>query len=119
MTLHGIGEDGTSLKIHLSQWRLPGMSDPGRLFVDSKLVAIRSEQEAAIIALLKNANVSASQKIPPPQPKKRIILGDDIKPVMEQSESDNIEQFRNEIVAYLKSDEYLDVAENGVSENGG
>ena len=116
-TLHAVSESGTEHLIHLNQRRMPGSKNPGRLLFDYTLIPVRSDAETRIIELLRSAKVDADEGAPPTQPKNR--LGDDIKNVLENSPAANIEEFRREIIEYLQSDEYLEIARTGAVADAG
>ena len=112
-TLHAVSESGRKHQIHLTQRLLPESTNPGRLYFDHKLIAVRSNEETVIIELLRNANVDAATESPAPPKRKQLILSEDIKAVMENSPADNIESFREQIIKYLLSDDYLEMARMG------
>ena len=116
-TLHAVSESDTKHLIHLNQRMLPGTKHPGRLLFDNTLVQVRSDVETRIIELLRSAKVDADDSPPAAQPKNRLILGDDIKNVLENSPAANIEEFRRSFIEYLQSDEYLEIARTGVVAN--
>ncbi len=118
-TLHAVSESNTKHLIHLNQRMMPGTKNPGRLLFDKTLIQVHSEAETRIIELLRSAKIDADDGKPPAQPKNRLILGDDIKNVLENSPAANIEKFRQEFIEYLQSDEYLEVARTGIITNVG
>ena len=118
-TLHAVSESDKKHLIHLNQRMIPGSKNPGRLLFDNALIQVRSDLETRIIQLLTSAKVDAEDGPPPTQSKNRLILGDDIKNVMENSPAANIEKFRRAIIEYLQSDEYLEIARTGVVANAG
>lgn len=118
-TLFAVSESGSRHLIHLTQRTIPGSANPGRLMFDQKLIAVRSDEESRIVELLRAATIDAADVPPPPQPENRLILGDDIKDVMTSSPTANIEKFRSEFIDYLESDEYLEIAKNGLPRNAG
>lgn len=87
-------------------------SIPGRLYFDDVLVPLRSEQEAAVLALLKSAEVRYAVRAPLPGESislspNALILGDDIREVLTRDPEDNIRALTAKVVAFVESDEYL------------
>lgn len=89
---------------------------PGRLYFDGQLVPIRSAMEAAVLSLLKAAEVRFEGRPPfggetfqlSPN---ALILGDDIREVFTRGSEDNIRALTAKVIAFVESDEYLFFAE--------
>ena len=114
-------ESGRECRIRLNQRRSGGLGDParlpGRLYVDGELVEIRSEYESAVVELLKSASIVPKER-PPAPPENRIsknalVLGADIQQVLDSTPEENLRRLRDEIVAFVTSDEYVHIAEHG------
>jgi hypothetical protein len=89
---------------------------PGRLYFDGRLVPLRSELEAAVLALLKSAGVRFEGR--PPfggetfqHSPNALILGDDIREVLARGPEDNIRALTAKVIAFVESDEYLSFAD--------
>lgn len=122
--LNAVADDGAKHSIRLNQRAFAPQfgfnSNPGRLYFDDELVEVRSDHEAQIVQLLKDALVtfSPSEREPsinPPMSKNALILGDDIRQVLESSPLENLQRFRDEIVSFVESDEYVRIATHGLS----
>ena len=116
-TLQGRTNAGEDCSIQLNQRVFDAYADPGRLLFNGNLVDVRSDKESQILDLLKNATIEiakserqAENKIS----KNALILGDDIKKVLENTPEENLRQFRDEIIAYVESDQYVEIATNGI-----
>jgi hypothetical protein len=93
-------------------------ANPGRLIFDGYLIPVRSNEETIVLELLRNAAI----QLPKAQPAatqplehapKPIYLDDDISKVLNGPQSDSLSRHRNSIVAFVESDEYLDIYMNG------
>ena len=117
-TLQGRTNTGDEFSIQLNQRVFDdGGADPGRLLFNEKLVDVRSDTESQILDLLKNATIEIADREPMPEnqtSKNALILGDDIKQVMDNSPEENLRRFRDDIIAYVESEQYVSIATNGV-----
>jgi hypothetical protein len=125
LILQTVAGDGANHAIRLNQRifapQLGFNANPGRLYFDDELVEVRSDIEAQIVQLLKDALViifpeECSSGNNPPMSKNALILGDDIRQVLESSPLENLQRFRNEIVEFVESDEYVRIATRGISQ---
>lgn len=100
--LHGYAPDGESLAVQIRQRNIPELEYAGRLFVDGQLVEPRSDEESAVLALLAAATFADE-----PDVDVRTHVGSIMgrEPLM---------RLRDKIVSYIQSDEYLQIAKNGV-----
>lgn len=118
MTLHAVTEAGTKCTIQLNQRVFDSYADPGRLYFNEEPVEVRSDTETQIINLLRTASIAAiKRQAGPPEnriSKNALILGDDIKEVMGNSPENNLRKFRDDIIAFVESDEYVQIAKNGI-----
>lgn len=116
-SLMATDESGRPHGIMLVQHAFPQASGsldaiPGRLYFDGRLVPIRSEMEAAVLSLLKSAEVHFEGRPPfggetfqlSPN---ALILGDDIREVFTRGPEDNIRALTAKVIAFVESDEYL------------
>jgi len=107
-------EAGREFGIRLVQHAFPRSSPstnviPGRLYVGSRLVPMRSELEAQVLRLLSEATVQA----PPPQPRparRMAVLGEDIKEVLSRTPEENCRAFLRQIVEFVQSERYVTFA---------
>jgi hypothetical protein len=118
VTLHALTEAGEPCRVHLSQRCFPD-SGAGRLFFNEELVDVRSDNESRIIALLREASIQLKREQPAPSnelpiSKNAMILSDDIKEVLESTPEQNLRRFRDDIVRFVESDAYVDIAKNGL-----
>lgn len=118
MTILGHTETGDKCQIRLNQKVFDSYSHPGRLFFDKTLIEVRSNVEAVIIELLRSAAIQVSEPEPVASKnqisKNALILSDDIKEVIDNSPEENLRKFRDEIIAFVESDEYVALATNGL-----
>lgn len=117
-TLHAVSASGEEVRVRLNQRVFDSYGDPGRLYFNGELVEVRSDEEAAIVHLLRNATIT-SKDDPPTSPentisKNSIILGDDIRKVIENSPDQNLLDFRDAIVSFVESEEYVQIAKHGL-----
>ena len=87
-------KSGTECSIRLNQYVFNTYGHPGRLFFNKELVDVRSEHEAKIIELLSNATFGPDYPDASPQ--------------------QSMEHYRDKVVEYLESDEYVEIATNGL-----
>jgi len=118
VTLHAVTESGEKCRVHLCQRCFPG-SDAGRLYFNGERVEVRSDDERGIVALLRAAPIVLKREprapsSEPPISKNAMILSEDIKEVLESTPEQNLRRFRDDIVRFLESDEYVDIAKNGL-----
>jgi len=120
VVLHAVAVDGTKCSIQLNQRVFSEFyADPGRLFFNSERIEVRSDKESRIVHLLKTASIESAGKEPsadvgPPISKNALILGDDIREFFESSPQSNLERFRNQIEAFIESEEYVRIATCGL-----
>lgn len=100
--LHGYDPEGESVKVEVRQSNIPEIEHSGRLFVDAQLVNVRSADEAAVLALL--ATATFTDELPTD---KNVHIGN-ITGV------EGLTRLRDRFVQYIQSDEYLQIAKNGV-----
>ena len=116
-TLLGRTNAGEDFSIQLNQRVFDDYRHPGRLMFNGQLVDVRSDAESQILDLLKSATIEIVEHEATSENricKNPIILGDDIKQVMDNSPEENLRQFRDEITAYVESDEYVAIATKGI-----
>lgn len=116
-TLQGRTNAGEDFSVQLNQRVFDSYANPGRLSFNGKLVDVRSDEESQILQLLRNAAIEMPENEPQPEnqiSKNALILGDDIKQVLENTPEENLRQFRDEIIAYVESDQYVEIATNGI-----
>ena len=117
MTLFARTDSDDDCAIALNQ-RVDGTyPNPGRLFFNGRMIEVRSADESAIIGLLKSASV---EPVEPPDAgeddlSNALIIGDDIKHVLGNTIEENLNEFRDEIITFVESDEYVRMAEHGLS----
>ncbi len=119
MVLCAITETGDECHIQLNQREFDTYIDPGRLYFNGRPVAVRSDDELQIVNLLKNAMV-APEINQPASPDDRVsdkavTLGDDIKELMSLSPEENLRKIRDDMIAFVESDEYIHIAKNGIA----
>jgi len=100
----------------LVQHGLPGKSEfgiLGRLHLDGQPVPVRSELESQVLAALREAEVRYT---PPPDEvageriqlsPNALIIGEDIKQVLSRGPEENIRALREQVIARVKSPEYI------------
>jgi hypothetical protein len=109
---------GTEYGVTLMQHAFPDSKDtegmlPGRLYADGELVPIRSPREAQILADLAAAVITPPPQEPPASTqnvdpdRKTIIFGDDIRDVMTRKPDANLRALRDQLVAFVQSQQYL------------
>jgi hypothetical protein len=100
--LHGLAASGEHVYVQILQSDIPDLQDAGRLLFNRQLVEVRSLEEARIISLLISAefadNLERSVDYNPGPITQRHAL----------------QRIRDSIVDYVQSDEYVDIARNGV-----
>jgi hypothetical protein len=102
--LHGYAETGEHVKVQIRQRNIPSLEYAGRLFLDGYLIELRSPTETALLELLAVAMVSDELRggvdySPGP------ILG-----------KDALDRIRWSIIAYVQSEEYVQIATRGVKQ---
>jgi hypothetical protein len=100
--LHGYDPTGESVAVQIRQRDIPGLEYAGRLYVDGQLVEVRSADETATLALLAAATFASE-----------LPTGKDVG-VGNITGVDGLMRLRDRIVEYIQSDEYLQIAKNGV-----
>lgn len=100
--LHGFAPDDEHLRIGVRQRNIPDIEHAGRLFVGAYLIKARSDDEAAVLALLAAAEFSEEP---------RGSVDHQPGPVTGQA---SLQRIRDLIVNYVQSDLYLDICKNGV-----
>lgn len=100
--LHGYAPDGESVAVQIRQRNIPDLEYAGRLFVDGQLVETRSDDEAAVLAVLAAATF-ADEPSADVRGSPGSIMG-----------REALMRLRDRIVAFIQSDEYLQIAKNGV-----
>ena len=89
---------------------------PGRLHFNENLIEVRSLQEQSLLSLLKSAEVrhfpedDSSNKPIEPSPN-RLVLGDDLKEIFNQTPEENLHSMLKKVIAFVESDEYVKFAE--------
>jgi len=95
-------DTGESIQFRLNQHVFAGKSNPGRLEFEGELIGARSEEESQLLQLLADATVDPSTE-----------NYDDPEDALTESE---FQEHRDKITAYVKSDEYVEIANNGSSD---
>ncbi len=114
-TLYAVTDAGAKCTISLVQHMMRQYEDDGRLYFNTDLVEVRSTDESAIIDLLKTASVDLID-LPDADSRNQVpdlILGDDIKNSVTSSAEDNINKFRDKIISFVESDEYVRISQQG------
>jgi hypothetical protein len=119
VVLHAITNDGAECSIRLNQHAFTEFyANPGRLYFNEELVEVRFADELRIVQLLKSADIKAPvNELSPtnlPVAKKALHLGSDIRQVLESTPTENLRRFRDQIVAYIESEEYVRIATHGL-----
>jgi hypothetical protein len=119
--LQAIDEAGRNRAVMLVQHAFPQPSPslgvlPGRLYLDSELIPIRSDLEAGVLALLRAAEVRYSGPCPDPGEgiqlsPNALILGEDIRQVLTRGPEDNIRALLAAVVHFVESEGYLRFAD--------
>ena len=117
-TLTAVTESNQLCHIVLTQRMFANHSHPGRLFFDEYLIPVRSDEESIVLTLLRSASVripkgqvEATESLEnAPSP---IYLDVEIKNVLDGPPADSLSRHRDSIVAFVESDEYLDIFING------
>jgi hypothetical protein len=111
-----VGKDHQVLLVQhaFARQNAPPQAIPGRLYFDGELVAVRSPFEDKLIELLRNANLQEMES-PESRPQARIspkalIVGDDIKRVVQGSPEQNLRAMLRGIIDYVCSDAYASFA---------
>ena len=118
--LCAIADDGEEHSIRLNQRVFSDFyPNPGCLYFNDERVDVRSEEESRIVQVLKTASIESAipeslQSRNAPISKDALILSDDIRQFLKSSPQDNLRRFRDEIVAFIESDEYVEIATNGL-----
>ena len=127
-TLGAVTDDGYLCSIRLNQHVLAGefpldaAVSPGRLFFEDSLIEVRSLQEKRLIDLLQSATIALveledprrlAQTVPVDFDTIKALAVEDVTLAVE--DDDNLlDRSRDEIVAFVLSDEYVDIARNGL-----
>ena len=105
-------ERSVTLMQQASVWRdAPATAIPGRLYLDDELVVVRSEVEAAVLGLLRRAEIVSADgdaaaegdRLPPDA----LIIGQDIKRVLGGSPDENLRAMVAQVVEFVSSDKYV------------
>ena len=121
--LRAVGSDGVKHSIQLNQRAFgDSYTNPGRLVFNGELVEVRSDTELQIIQLLKAAEFDHAVRPGDREGQGTIsenafVLSDDIKQLRDSSPQQNLLRFRNEIVAFVESEEYVRIATEGLPKN--
>jgi hypothetical protein len=112
--LKALTESNRRFSIHLNQHMFPGTSKPGRLLCNGKLVDIRSERESYLLCLLENAEIQI-EELPRPDADPNYI-GPPIESIEseQQSRIDWLDELRNSIIDFVRSERYIEVSKHGV-----
>ncbi|MEM6474471.1 MAG: hypothetical protein AAF802_33370 [Planctomycetota bacterium] len=126
-TLGAVTDDGYLCSIRLNQHSLAGEfpldtdASPGRLFFNDALIDVRSSEEKHLIDLLRRASVASVKlgelrRLAQDLPIDYGIIG----ALAVDDDDDLLERSRDEIVVFVLSDAYVDIARNGIpgSESG-
>jgi hypothetical protein len=100
ISLHAISDAGERCEIRLNQHTWNAYENPGRLFFNDEIVEIRSDNETKIILLLEKAVFDSRVT-----EDNRLGLG-----------KDGVKRLVKEVITFVKSAEYIDIAKNGVPE---
>lgn len=89
---------------------------PGRLYFDGEQVPMRSELEAGVLALLRNAEIRYSGPLPEHGERiqlatNALILSEDIRQVLTRPPEENIRALVAEVIRFVGADAYLRFAE--------
>jgi hypothetical protein len=108
------GED-CSIQLNQRAFLRPVDVDPGQLLINGELINVRSEDELRIVQLLKTASIKVnSTQIPIGHeilsPGSPVITGDDIRQSADDLLEKDVRRLRDDIVAFVESDEYLRIA---------
>jgi len=119
ITLHGVTESGSECRIHLTQRCFPNSGNEGRLYFNDELVDVRCNDELRIVELLRSAPIATKHREPtssdePPISKNALILSEDIRDFFASEPEQNLRRFRDEIVKFVESDEYVEIAKSGL-----
>jgi hypothetical protein len=100
--LHGYTNSGEHVSVQIRQRDIPSLEYAGRLFFDRHLIALRSATEEAVLALLTVAEVSDE-----------LMGGVDYQPGPIIGR-EGLDRVRRAIINYVQSEEYVEIAKNGV-----
>jgi len=115
--IFAVSENGVKCRIQLNQRLIDFYAHPGRLHLNGNIVEVRSQQESQILRLLRNARTELPENQSAEEDglsENAIMLSDDIKDVLDRSPKANLLRFRDEIVAFVESEEYVAIAKNGI-----
>ncbi len=88
---------------------------PGRLFFNDSLIEVRSSEEERLIALLKDASISLLDLEDLRRLARNLPMDSAALEALAVADDDHLlERTRDEIVAFVLSDEYVDIARNGL-----
>lgn len=110
----GFDEKRNEYTFHITRYRkldIPFEREiPGRLYVNKKLIPLRSELERLLIEKLKTAKYFYVPDVPPNAEafQKAITLGSEA--VQQQEMIEEIQSMTASIIDFVESDEYVDVA---------
>ena len=118
ITLHAVTDSGEKCRVHLCQRSLAA-TGAGWLYFNEERVEVRSDEETKIVELLRAAPIELKREerpssSEPPISKNAMILSEDIKEFFESTPEQNLRKFRDEIVRFVESDEYVVIAKNGL-----
>ena len=89
-------DSGNECSIRVNQHIFNEYGNPGRLFFNNKIVDVRSEHETKIIQLLTHASFGPNHSEAGPQ--------------------ERMQYYCDQMIQYLESDHYVDIATNGLPE---
>ena len=116
MLILAITPEGEQCEIRLKQRVDTSDANLGRLLFNNHLIPVRSEEEAQIIRLLKNAATS-QEKFEVPGTieiriiKNEIVRGAEINKYLNKPVSDEQRNFCDQMIAYVESGEYVQIAQ--------
>lgn len=90
-----------------NQFMFPGTKDPGRIGFNGELVSVRSNVESKLLDLLRSATIDCEIEIPEEHEQFRHHLAGDFG---------SIDSFRNDLIQYIESDRYVEIATNGIAD---
>ena len=104
------GSHRLRLTQHLSP-STPGATEkPGRLYLNGELIGVRSQEEAALVELLRQATIGTSDAQPSSEAEQRCVLGEDLKQyfkAIDQGPDEALQFLIVTVVKFVESDEYV------------
>ena len=112
--LTAVSDLGQPIKIRLNQYLLAGTSHPGRLLLNGIFVNVRSDLDLSLLSLLESAEIRVERGAGPDTDPN--YIGPPIETIEAEHESsiNCISELRTSIIDFVRSEQYIEIANHGV-----